>query len=191
MNKEKKRDSERTKQKILAVAAQLFTSKGYDAAGMREIAAMAGVNIALINRYFGSKQKLFERAVLAHLSAEPLLADSPAAPAARISAFMLDKARYEGGFDPMVAVLRSAGSAAVRPAIKQLFEHIIVTQLSLGADGNDREKRAALLLALLFGFDSLQRIFGVSQLNDEREKALPVLLTRTIDSILNGAGPAA
>ena len=51
------------KERILASALALFDAKGYAGAGVREIAGKAGVNIAMINYYFGSKQGILETLV--------------------------------------------------------------------------------------------------------------------------------
>jgi len=45
---------------IIETAEQLFAKKGYEAATVRDIAEQAGVNIAMISYYFGSKEKLLE-----------------------------------------------------------------------------------------------------------------------------------
>ena len=50
---------EDTRAQIVAAAQELFAAKGLDQTTMREIAAAAGVNPALIVHYFGSKQQLF------------------------------------------------------------------------------------------------------------------------------------
>ena len=49
-----------TKQLLLANACKIFWSKGYSNVSVREIAKAAGVDVALIARYFGSKRGLFE-----------------------------------------------------------------------------------------------------------------------------------
>lgn len=49
-----------TRQKILEAARKVFSQKGYDGARMREIATAAGVNLALMNYHFGSKEALFQ-----------------------------------------------------------------------------------------------------------------------------------
>lgn len=48
-----------TEEKIIKSAAKIFTEKGYDGARTREIAEDAGINLALLNYYFRSKEKLF------------------------------------------------------------------------------------------------------------------------------------
>jgi AcrR family transcriptional regulator len=40
-------------------ARKAFARAGYDGAGVREIASGADVTAMLINRYFGSKERLF------------------------------------------------------------------------------------------------------------------------------------
>ena len=52
-------DGERTRGKILAEAEREFAEKGYELASVREITRRAGVNMALANRYFGSKEDLY------------------------------------------------------------------------------------------------------------------------------------
>lgn len=49
-----------TEQKIIEAARKLFIQKGYAATKTRDIAAEAGINLALLNYYFRSKEKLFE-----------------------------------------------------------------------------------------------------------------------------------
>ena len=53
-----------SKEKILAAADKLFVEKGYDATSVRELAQEAGVNIAMISYYFGSKEHLLEAMIL-------------------------------------------------------------------------------------------------------------------------------
>ena len=48
---------------IITTAMNLFGQKGFDGTSVREIAAGADVNLAMINYYFGSKEKLFESVV--------------------------------------------------------------------------------------------------------------------------------
>ena len=45
---------------IIETAEVLFAKKGYEASTVRDIAEEAGVNIAMISYYFGSKEKLLE-----------------------------------------------------------------------------------------------------------------------------------
>ncbi|WP_316821033.1 TetR/AcrR family transcriptional regulator [Pedobacter gandavensis] len=49
-----------TEEKIKEAATKLFIDRGFAATRTRDIAAEAGINLALLNYYFRSKEKLFE-----------------------------------------------------------------------------------------------------------------------------------
>jgi len=49
-----------TEEKIMQAAKKLFTQKGFAATRTRDIAEEAGINLALLNYYFRSKEKLFD-----------------------------------------------------------------------------------------------------------------------------------
>lgn len=56
-----------TEDKILKAANKVFTQKGFAATRTRDIAAEAGINLALLNYYFRSKKKLFDIVMLENL----------------------------------------------------------------------------------------------------------------------------
>jgi AcrR family transcriptional regulator len=45
---------------IIQIAEELFASRGFEGTSVRDIAEAAGINIAMISYYFGSKEKLME-----------------------------------------------------------------------------------------------------------------------------------
>ena len=56
-----------TEEKIKEAARRVFTRKGYAATRTRDIAEESGYNLALINYYFRSKEKLFDIIMLDNL----------------------------------------------------------------------------------------------------------------------------
>jgi AcrR family transcriptional regulator len=50
--------------KIKNAAHKIFLTKGFAAATVREVAKEAGVNVALVNYYFGTKKKLFDAVMM-------------------------------------------------------------------------------------------------------------------------------
>jgi len=48
------------KEHIINTAIELFAERGFEGTSIRDLAAKADVNIAMVNYYFGSKEKLFE-----------------------------------------------------------------------------------------------------------------------------------
>ena len=75
MNKSRSRGRPRgtstTKDDILAAARRRFLEHGYDGVTLRAVATDAGVDVALISYYFGSKKGLFGAAMA--LGANPAL----------------------------------------------------------------------------------------------------------------------
>ncbi len=78
--------SKTTRQKLLAVATEIFVNKGFHAASIREICTTAGANLAAVNYHFGGKMELY-KAVLSHAFENakpprpmPELADDPSHP---------------------------------------------------------------------------------------------------------------
>jgi AcrR family transcriptional regulator len=80
---------------IIEVTEKLFAVKGYEGTSVRDIAHEAGVNVAMISYYFGSKEKLFQ-AVFAHriskskMSLENLLHNSELTPEEKINKLVHD-----------------------------------------------------------------------------------------------------
>jgi AcrR family transcriptional regulator len=57
-----------TEQKIKEAARKVFLKKGYAAARTRDIAEEAGINLALLNYYFRSKEKLFDLIMMENIA---------------------------------------------------------------------------------------------------------------------------
>ena len=55
------------KDRLLDSAEKLFCENGFEGASIRDIAALAGCNIASVNYYFGGKQQLYEEVWRRHL----------------------------------------------------------------------------------------------------------------------------
>jgi AcrR family transcriptional regulator len=51
------------REKILSAAERLFCQHGFDGVSTRSLAKEAGVNIAMLSYYFGSKEKLYESTI--------------------------------------------------------------------------------------------------------------------------------
>jgi AcrR family transcriptional regulator len=48
---------------IISTAMKLFAEQGFEGTSIRDIAEKADVNVAMVNYYFGTKEKLFEKIV--------------------------------------------------------------------------------------------------------------------------------
>lgn len=63
MARPKHADAGRTRGRILAAAGEAFAAGGREGASIRQIAAAAGVSLAMVHHYFGSKDQLHEACI--------------------------------------------------------------------------------------------------------------------------------
>jgi AcrR family transcriptional regulator len=84
---------ERTRQRIIDVALDMFAERGYDGTTMRAIAAEAGVSVGNAYYYFKSKEHLiqgfYEQATLRHAELTPKALEGKETLAERIEAALL------------------------------------------------------------------------------------------------------
>jgi AcrR family transcriptional regulator len=59
------RDAQASRQQLFSAAQELFAQKGFERTTLREIGELAGVDAALVARYFGSKADLYVAVVAA------------------------------------------------------------------------------------------------------------------------------
>lgn len=184
----KKRDAAATRQNIIDAAQQEFAQRGYDGAGLREIAKNAGINVALINRYFGSKEGLFEQSVMPHFNIDDLLDGDKSGFGKRIAEQALAKTIYTEGIAPNIAFIRSVGSAQVKSQLKEGMESQIIMRLANWLGGQDAEQRAALIVSQLLGFALLHSVVGVDALETEHTQAITDRLANVLQSYVDDAG---
>ncbi|MEX0503790.1 TetR family transcriptional regulator [Alphaproteobacteria bacterium LSUCC0719] len=147
---------------ILMAARTLFSDHGYDGTGLRAIADLAGVNVALIGRYFGSKEGLFLAAVPPMLDIGGLV-NGPMSEFGIRAANLMDM-RANRGFDPMLALIRTAASPSCAPALQAALDTQVIAPLASRLEGGDRHARAGLILATMAGYDLMKRIIAVDAL---------------------------
>ncbi|WP_418155099.1 TetR/AcrR family transcriptional regulator [Actinoalloteichus caeruleus] len=177
----RRKDADATRSALLMAAVLRFARDGYDRTSVREVAADVGVNQALVYRYFGSKDALFEE-VSAHTSA---IGELLAGPLDAIGPGLGDLLSREGdqGAPGLVALLRSPGSAAAMERLRQLVTDDFTLGLARRLPGEDGRLRAELVAALLVGVGLLQAVVRTPQLgggNPERVRGLAAALVRPL-----------
>jgi AcrR family transcriptional regulator len=90
----RRRDKEATKQALLAAAVAVFAERGFDGATTKEVAARAGVNEGLIQRYFAGKAGLLQ-AIVGNMCGERLTACRAAPPSDSLKAEIATVLRHE------------------------------------------------------------------------------------------------
>ena len=119
MAERKKRiDGVETREAILAAAATEFAEKGFALASAREICRRAGVNAALLARYFGSKEALYR------IVAKRLFGDL-GAPLARLADGVTDEASWRAAVSEWVddMLFMTLPTAPAQKLCAALFRH--------------------------------------------------------------------
>lgn len=146
------RDSAATRRALLAAGRAVFDEVGYERATTREIGERAGVDPALIARYFGGKEGLFLAAIAEGPAGESSVPDSFEPKA--LFAFLLER-WDERGHGPVSRALASPTlSDEVRTQVRAVVGERLVEPLAveLARDGRPQpELRAELLVALALG----------------------------------------
>lgn len=177
------RNAEVTAERILLAAQKVFHEKGYDGATTREIADLAGINLTLINRYFGSKLGLFEQAVLPHLDLEPFLQGTPDDVAKRLAELYVDTGPKEG-FDAFVVLVRSIASKDAGPLLmSRLQDHALEPLMGI-LEGPNKLARATLISTQLAGLVLRFRIMSQLFIDDHEQAEMKRLLESQLRSVL-------
>lgn len=194
----RRRDAARTRKALLHAARRRFVIDGYERTTLRDVAAEAGVNLALVKRYFGSKAGLFE-AVLT--SVPPLMPDpqQPRLDATAMAELLCRQLSAESwasyGDHPMLLFLRTAGDErtdAMRLRAVQEFSEHLLHALGVSADGEPDPGlllRAQLVVALASGITVLRSTVPMQPLCEATAADLLGPLTDAIDALLVRALP--
>ena len=158
-------DRAATRAKLLAAGRRQFSRAGYGQVGVREIAAEAGVNAALINRYFGSKMGLFTEVVGDSFTIGDLLVGDRGTLGERLAGYLLRPRRQ--GFDPTLVLLHSAPHPDAGGVLRAALAEQVATPLAVWLGGPDARERAGLMVAALFGFTLTRDVIGASVLGGD------------------------
>ncbi|MDE3723133.1 TetR family transcriptional regulator [Nocardiopsis sp. N85] len=175
------RGREATRERILASARELFTDEGYGAVSSRKIAAHAGVNVALINRYFGAKRGLLTEILREDGVFPGLIEGDRGSLTRRLAEHAVSRLHGEG-----TALQRALDHSAGDPDLQAVYQGRITSALIdpleayLGG-GSDARAHASLIAVVMLGLTRVRLVEGATALRaQERED-----LTRRVEAILD------
>jgi AcrR family transcriptional regulator len=178
----RRRDAAATRSAILEAASRRFACQGYQHAGVREIAADAGVNAAMVNRYFGSKEGLFAEVVELAFDIRSLVDGDRATLAERLAHRVVygrddtaDAQRI-----PLLLMLRSATEPHAADLIRASLERNLLRPLAEHLQGPDAGARAAIAIGQCTGFAMLHQMLRPQALAEAQQEKLVALLTESL-----------
>jgi AcrR family transcriptional regulator len=170
------RDAGASRRALLAAGGELFHERGYEGSTVREIAQRAGVDPALIARYFGSKEGLYLAVLAEEDVEEDKLLDA--------QTFVAELLRHwdQRGHSP---VSRALGALELSDDVREQVRGIVQGRMlrRFAMEGPDAGLRAEILLALVLGI-SLTRSNGtLPQLARASRSRLLTVLDPVVDAL--------
>jgi AcrR family transcriptional regulator len=162
--------------------------------GLREIAQAAGVTAVLVNRYFGSKEELFAAAVEVAFADSSLFEGEPTTLAGRLTAAVMTKTdRDAEPIDPLLLLLRSAPNPRAAEILRESIARHFERPLKALLRGPKASERAAMILALIAGFQLMRKVIGSKALSDANgaslSRDLNTMFERLVGSAASGESP--
>jgi AcrR family transcriptional regulator len=177
-------DKQATRGRILAAARELFAEQGYDQVTVRAIARAAEANVALVNRYFGSKAGLFAEVLATESTVDSAVEGDPAGLPRRLAARLAQR-MATGDAEPIVRMVDRAGmSPEIRAVLRSRVESALVKAVEVRLDGPHAHERATLAATVVLGAGSLRRLLGQDAFQDADPGVLEARLTAIFTACL-------
>ena len=182
----RKRNAAATRAAMLDAAVCRFARDGYDGASVRDIAADAGVDAALVSRYFGGKEELFNEVLACSPSPSHLFEGGRESFGVRAAQAVVMEPANNRKLDCIFAMLRSASSTKASQAIRESGQARFYDPLAAMLDGDDRMVRARLIGSLIMGVAISRALVPDLGLDDEGRKVFCKLLAERLQSLADG-----
>ncbi|WP_149537894.1 TetR/AcrR family transcriptional regulator [Siccirubricoccus phaeus] len=173
-----------TRRRILEAAMLRFAQRSYEETTLRDIAADVGVDVALVHRSFGSKERLFEEVVNIAFQPQQLFTADRSELTARLTARVLrpslDQALHV--LDPLDILIRNLLSREAIPLLREAIARDVVVPLGSKLD-DPAPQRAALLAACLAGISIFRNVLMAEPLLEDADAHLESLISDIISTI--------
>ena len=167
----RKRDADATRAAILEAAKIHFARSGYEGGYLRDIAADAGVDAALINRYFGGKDGLFAAALKDSIRPDAISQWERKTFGRDIAKMMANHAHHDN--DRMHAfqfLLRAATSPTTAPLLNVAVQDRFMAPIRAWIGGEQAEARARIVASVFIGL-LVERLIRDEPLADNERDA--------------------
>lgn len=179
-----------TKQAMLDAARGRFLQESYENVGLRDIAGDVGVDVALVSRYFGSKEELF-REVLGVGRKEILPPDIRNAEIPGYLAQLFIQQGDDGNehVERLLIILRSASSPAASLIVREALREDVLQPLAEHLGGHRPQLRASTSMAVWMGMTIMRTVMSVEPLcRDDQD--IEQRLRKLFEAALSEIAPA-
>jgi AcrR family transcriptional regulator len=155
---------------------------------VREIARGAGVTAMLVNRYFGSKEKLFAEVVADTMAAPIILTPEvlgAAEPGLAIAMALVGLTASDATpLDGFLIMLRSASSERAAGIARIEIERHHQKTMASALKGKFAPQRAGVVLSIVAGLQVMRQMIGLSALAKADPNALARVLAPLFQTLL-------
>lgn len=173
-----------TREVIARRARELFDRQGYTATSVRSIAAAAGIDPALVIRYFGSKEELFVRVMDLVEQTGPVLDGPTETMGRRLVANTLAEERAELRRQ-FTAMLWASDRDRVRASLREAIHRLFVVQVARRLEGPDVLLRAELIAAQIAGLMQAVAITGSEDVTEADQSRIVELYGDAIQRLVD------
>ena len=185
--KPRRRDATATRAAILDAARNLFAKDSYDNVGIREIASLAGVDSALVSRYFGCKQELFIEVLASGKSGVDVFGTDFAELPERVAEVLLDPDDEDNSLDDILLAMHSSSSPVAGPLVRASIDERFEGPFAAIIGGDNAMVRSQLFGAMLLGITISQQINGDltenAALRDQLKKRISEIIALAISPL--------
>ena len=183
--------AEGTRGRILGAARAAFAERGFEGATVRDVAARAGVDPALVHHYFGTKQRLFVAAMQFPVDlgvfVPALVRGDPATVGERLVRAIVGLWDRPDVRQTLVGMVRSASTDPTAAAMtRSLLAEGPLLALATAIDLPDAPMRAALAGTQLIGLVMARYIVGVEPIASMSPERLAAVVGPTLTRYLAG-----
>jgi AcrR family transcriptional regulator len=151
---------------MLDAARARFLQESYENVGLRDIAGAVGVDVALVSRYFGSKEELFRAVLGPGKNTEILPPDLPNEEIPRYLArlFVQQGEDANENVERLMIILRSASSPAASQIVRQTLREDVLQPIAQKLGGEGAWLRASTSMAVWMGMTIMRTVMSVEPL---------------------------
>ncbi|HWK41864.1 MAG TPA: TetR family transcriptional regulator [Croceibacterium sp.] len=155
-----------TKQAMLHAAHKRFLRESYENVGLRDIAGDVGVDVALVSRYFGSKEELFQAVLHVAEKGEILPPEISQAEIPAYLAQMFAQQDTDGSdhVERLLIMLRSVSSPTASAIVREALRKDVLRPFADRLGGECAEMRASSLMAVWMGMTIMRTMMAVEPL---------------------------
>lgn len=174
---------------MLEAARVAFCEAGFDHIGVRDIAARAATDPAIVIRLFGSKEALFQAVADDAFGLEEAFTGAPATMGQVIAGLLLGPQKIAAdadSFDAFRFLLNSCTSPVAAPILSAALHAAFVAPLGVRLGGGaDAEGKAALVTACVLGLTTMRFALASPALRPERSSTLEPSFAAAIQACID------